>query len=237
MMEVKKKFFFGQSWDPWDLLKKKTKALAGVHSFTGCNEKKWFELAITGGLGLTVMSWTGRYYNAKRIVAKESRSGNDSKPGKKLLALQLRKGHRRPRQHHRPQQRRLHLKPRPSELVYLQPSPNYCEADAAAGSPGVAGRHCNRSSAGEKWRFCSFFFLCVCVCVCVCVTELLDLKFGMESQSQSYGSNLAPTNAIVIIVSRPNVYSSTRNPGIATIERKETWWFSSIFLVKPSLRS
>jgi len=147
----KKKIFFLVNHETLGIyLKKKTKALAGVHSFTGCNEKKWFELAITGGLGLTVMSWTGRYYNAKRIVAKESRSGNDSKPGKKLLALQLRKGHRRPRQHHRPQQRRLHLKPRPSELVYLQPSPNYCEADAAAGSPGVAGRHCNRSSAGEK---------------------------------------------------------------------------------------
>ena len=100
-----------------------------------------------------------RYHSAKRIMAKKSSSGNDSKPGK-MLTLQLRKG-----QHHRHRRKKIadehyqyqrttrddsaHLKPRPSELVYLQPSPNYCEADPATGSLGVAGRKCNRTSAGK----------------------------------------------------------------------------------------
>ncbi|XP_052755436.1 protein Wnt-7b isoform X2 [Galleria mellonella] len=39
--------------------------------------------------------------------------------------------------------------PRKSELVYLAPSPSYCEPDAAAGSPGTHGRHCNRTSRDE----------------------------------------------------------------------------------------
>lgn len=67
-------------------------------------------------------------------MAKESRSGNDSKP-RRLLTLQLRK--------------KPHQKPRASDLVYLQASPNYCEADPMTGSLGVGGRKCNRTSAGE----------------------------------------------------------------------------------------
>ncbi|XP_060807746.1 protein Wnt-7b [Amyelois transitella] len=39
--------------------------------------------------------------------------------------------------------------PRRSELVYLEPSPSYCEPDAASGAPGTHGRHCNRTSRGE----------------------------------------------------------------------------------------
>jgi len=78
-----------------------------------------------------------RYREAKAVVAKESRSGNDSKP-RKLLTLQLR--------------RKPHNKPRISELVFLQPSPNYCEADPSTGSLGVVGRRCNRTSAGTAYQ-------------------------------------------------------------------------------------
>ncbi|KAK0076454.1 hypothetical protein PV325_005338 [Microctonus aethiopoides] len=38
--------------------------------------------------------------------------------------------------------------PKRSELVYLQPSPNYCEPDYTQGSMGTQGRMCNRSSKG-----------------------------------------------------------------------------------------
>lgn len=77
-----------------------------------------------------------RYREAKAVVAKESRSGNDSKP-RKLLTLQLR--------------RKPHNKPRLSELVFLNSSPNYCEANPSTGSLGVVGRRCNRTSTGN-WQ-------------------------------------------------------------------------------------
>lgn len=77
-----------------------------------------------------------RYREAKAVVAKESRSGNDSKP-RRQLTLQLRK--------------KPHFKPRISELVFLQSSPNYCEADPSTGSLGVVGRKCNRTSAGKPF--------------------------------------------------------------------------------------
>ncbi|XP_075926704.1 protein Wnt-7b-like, partial [Petromyzon marinus] len=37
-------------------------------------------------------------------------------------------------------------KPADGDLVYLERSPNYCEEDAAAGSPGTRGRLCDRAS-------------------------------------------------------------------------------------------
>lgn len=37
-------------------------------------------------------------------------------------------------------------KPKRMELVYLQPSPNYCERDLASGILGTIGRQCNRTS-------------------------------------------------------------------------------------------
>ncbi|XP_073961203.1 wnt oncogene analog 2 isoform X2 [Choristoneura fumiferana] len=40
--------------------------------------------------------------------------------------------------------------PRKSELVYLEPSPSYCEPDPASGSLGTHGRICNRTSRGEN---------------------------------------------------------------------------------------
>ncbi|XP_011155650.1 protein Wnt-7b isoform X3 [Solenopsis invicta] len=38
--------------------------------------------------------------------------------------------------------------PKKSELVFLQPSPNYCEPDLTQGSLGTQGRYCNRTSKG-----------------------------------------------------------------------------------------
>ncbi|XP_050590610.1 protein Wnt-7b isoform X1 [Bombus affinis] len=38
--------------------------------------------------------------------------------------------------------------PKRSDLVFLQPSPNYCEPDLAQGSLGTQGRYCNRTSKG-----------------------------------------------------------------------------------------
>lgn len=85
-----------------------------------------------------------RYREAKGVVAKEGRSANESKP-KRILALQLRRKSANVKLikgKHRRQ------KPRISELVFLQASPDYCEADASVGSLGVNGRKCNRSSEG-----------------------------------------------------------------------------------------
>ncbi|KAL4713703.1 hypothetical protein ACJJTC_004234 [Scirpophaga incertulas] len=44
--------------------------------------------------------------------------------------------------------------PRRSELVYLQPSPSYCEPSAAAAAPGTRGRHCQPGpgTAPPHWR-------------------------------------------------------------------------------------
>ena len=36
--------------------------------------------------------------------------------------------------------KRAHKKPRRSDLVFLQKSPNYCETDFSTGSPGTRGR-------------------------------------------------------------------------------------------------
>nr|CDI40103.1 WNT7 protein [Euperipatoides kanangrensis] len=41
-----------------------------------------------------------------------------------------------------------HKKPRRSDLVHLQKSPNYCEMDASKGSLGTIGRKCNKTSVG-----------------------------------------------------------------------------------------
>ncbi|KAM3958722.1 wnt oncogene analog 2 [Aphomia sociella] len=79
-------------------------------------------------------------YRRARLVAAHahhSPTSLSSSLGKPLLTL------RRSRPHGagRP--------PRKSELVFLQPSPSYCEPDAASGAPGTRGRLCNRTSTGE----------------------------------------------------------------------------------------
>ncbi|KAI5644708.1 wnt family domain-containing protein [Phthorimaea operculella] len=83
--------------------------------------------------------------------------------------------------------------PRKSELVYLEPSPTYCEPDPVAGSLGTHGRHCNRTSRDEdgceklccgrgyntvrsveetKCR-CKFHWCCRVTCdVCTAVNEI-----------------------------------------------------------------
>lgn len=43
-------------------------------------------------------------------------------------------------------QSRGYIKPTDTDLVYLERSPNYCEEDAATGSPGTRGRLCNHTS-------------------------------------------------------------------------------------------
>ncbi|CAH1782735.1 unnamed protein product [Owenia fusiformis] len=44
--------------------------------------------------------------------------------------------------------RRTNKKPRRSDLIYLDRSPNYCEYDPDLGSLGTVGRTCNRTSVG-----------------------------------------------------------------------------------------
>ncbi|EFX66449.1 putative secreted signaling factor WNT7 [Daphnia pulex] len=110
------------------MLKKECKChgVSGSCSLKTC----WEKLPAFRDIGDALMK---QYREAKAVVAKESRSGNDSKP-RKLLTLQLR--------------RKPHNKPRLSELVFLNSSPNYCEANPSTGSLGVVGRRCNRTSTG-----------------------------------------------------------------------------------------
>lgn len=44
--------------------------------------------------------------------------------------------------------RRPHNKPRRSDIVYLDNSPNYCDYNTVTGSLGTVGRKCNRTSSG-----------------------------------------------------------------------------------------
>ncbi|CAL1289142.1 unnamed protein product [Larinioides sclopetarius] len=80
-----------------------------------------------------------RYHEAKRVFA---RWGTNTK----YTLAQLRRN--RPLYLRTRNTKRPHRKPRPRDLVYLDKSPNYCEADPLKGSPGTSGRHCNRTSKG-----------------------------------------------------------------------------------------
>lgn len=44
--------------------------------------------------------------------------------------------------------KRPYKKPRRSDLVFLEESPNYCQRDPATGSMGTHNRRCNRTSKG-----------------------------------------------------------------------------------------
>lgn len=45
-------------------------------------------------------------------------------------------------------------KPLDTELVYLERSPNYCEADPLTGSAGTHGRLCNKTAAQQQPNSC-----------------------------------------------------------------------------------
>lgn len=92
------------------------------------------------------------YAVAKAVIAKEGRSANESKP-KRILSLQLRKQSANLLSASGGKHKNNRQKPRTSDLVFLQPSPDYCDADASVGSLGVSGRKCNRSSEGEDEPF------------------------------------------------------------------------------------
>lgn len=72
-----------------------------------------------------------KYDRSRRVVAT---------PASKGLRLTLRRG-----------RSAKPVAPRRSELVFLEPSPNYCERDLSIGSLGTVGRMCNRTSKGEKY--------------------------------------------------------------------------------------
>jgi len=55
--------------------------------------------------------------------------------------------------------------PKRSELVFLQPSPNYCEPDLAQGSLGTQGRYCNRTSKGKEIRITKIRVICISLSV------------------------------------------------------------------------
>lgn len=50
--------------------------------------------------------------------------------------------------------------PRKSELVFLTPSPSYCERDDAVGSPGTHQRTCNRTSRGNHCHYITYIINC-----------------------------------------------------------------------------
>lgn len=80
-----------------------------------------------------------KYYRARHVAADmpalDPRQLERHKPRK--LNLVLKKG-----------RTSLKRSPKKSDLVYLQPSPDYCERNLALGSIGTVGRICNRTSAG-----------------------------------------------------------------------------------------
>lgn len=92
--------------------------------------------------------------------------GNDAKTQGKLSDFPRSRQDRRPvKKVNKPRRPHLVLKktrlnggsgigqkriPKRSELVFLQPSPNYCEPDLTQGSLGTQGRFCNRTSKGKE---------------------------------------------------------------------------------------
>ncbi|XP_046661333.1 protein Wnt-7b [Homalodisca vitripennis] len=70
-----------------------------------------------------------KYWRARPVVAMPSPKG---------LALSVRRG----------RAAQGVTTPKKSDLVFLEPSPNYCEKDLSAGSLGTVGRLCNRTSKG-----------------------------------------------------------------------------------------
>lgn len=105
------------------------------HGVSGsCTMKTcWNTLPSFGKTGDYLMR---RYHAAKRVFAHwgSLKNGVTSTRKNRPLFLRMRKT------------KRPHRKPRPRDLVYLEKSPNYCEADPMKGSTGTSGRVCNRTS-------------------------------------------------------------------------------------------
>ncbi|XP_077998206.1 uncharacterized protein LOC144451277 [Glandiceps talaboti] len=47
-----------------------------------------------------------------------------------------------------------------NDLIYLQPSPDYCEPDPGAGLPGTVGRLCNRTTIGNHMQYNWCDYMC-----------------------------------------------------------------------------
>lgn len=56
--------------------------------------------------------------------------------------------------------RKAQQPPKRLELVYLQPSPNYCDQDVSQGSLGTFGRQCNRNRTATRGGVDSCDLLC-----------------------------------------------------------------------------
>ncbi|XP_014679413.1 PREDICTED: protein Wnt-7b-like, partial [Priapulus caudatus] len=97
------------------------------HGVSGsCTMKTcWTTLPAFRRIGLSLMS---RYSRGKRVVVIRERRTRSP------LFLKLRRSKKPDR------------KPRRTDLVFLDKSPNYCEPDAERGSMGTNARRCNRTS-------------------------------------------------------------------------------------------
>ncbi|KAI0232064.1 Protein Wnt-7b [Lamellibrachia satsuma] len=87
----------------------------------------WVTLPRFRQLGNRLME---KYKRAKRVVSLKGRRA------RKPIFLKLRRS------------KRPYKKPRRSDLVFLEESPNYCQRDPATGSMGTHNRRCNRTSKG-----------------------------------------------------------------------------------------
>lgn len=99
------------------------------HGVSGsCTMKTcWTTLPSFRQIGMNLMH---RYQKGKRVVVIRERRTRSP------LFLKLRRS------------KKPNRKPRRTDLVYLDKSPNYCEYDLKSGSMGTTGRLCNRTSSG-----------------------------------------------------------------------------------------
>ncbi|XP_074646157.1 protein Wnt-7b-like [Tubulanus polymorphus] len=99
----------------------------------------WLSLPSFRKIGSHLMD---RYWNAKEVEPHV----NKKRPHKPLT-LKLKRVVKVPKK------QRRRRRPRRTDLVYLESSPNYCERDMSVLSPGTRGRQCNRSS-NNKMNSC-----------------------------------------------------------------------------------